>query len=94
MRLEADPTGLQSAAADFDRATTELREALAALSGPADAATGGAGLAATAFESMWTVWSSALEGAVGPLEATGAALRRGAEAYATTDRRSIPPPDT
>jgi uncharacterized protein YukE len=94
MRIEADTTGLLSAAGDFDRAVTELREALASLSGPADAAAQGAGLAAPAFESMWVAWSSVLSGLGGRLQATGAALGQGAHAYAAADEHSIPRPDT
>jgi WXG100 family type VII secretion target len=94
MRIEADTTGLQSAARDFDRAVTELHQTLASLSGPADSAAQGAGLAAPAFESMWAAWSSVLSGLSGRLQGTGAALRQGAHAYAAADEHSIPRPDT
>ena len=94
MRIEADRTALLSAARDFDHAGSEIRGALAALSGAADAAASGAGLAAGACESMWAAWSSALAGAAGRLDDVAGALRFAAETYTRTDRSAIPRPDT
>ena len=93
MRIEADPTRLRSAAAGLGRLTTDLRAALAALSGLANAATLDAGPAGRAFESMWAAWSSALPELAGRLEVTAAALRLAADRYAAVDEQSIPPPD-